>query len=204
MSNLNNFPQRKRRSLEERLQDLKAKIQRRKEREQRKAPPVVKNIEDRILNNIKRIKETGCWEWQRALNASGYGQIFYKGKNWVAHRLSYLLFKGELDETLFVCHKCDNRKCVNPDHLFLGTAKENMDDCFRKGRHTNIFTKGHTPVNAKLDKDTAAKIILYIWDHPHERVSKIADRFNVSVSVVKDIKRGRSYNNLIEEVEPIS
>lgn len=79
-----------------------------------------------------------CWNWTAGLRGkSGYGAFKYKGKVLDAHRLSYKLHKGEIPEGLLVCHTCDNRRCVNPDHLWLGSYRDNWMDAVTKGRASN-------------------------------------------------------------------
>jgi hypothetical protein len=90
-----------------------------------------------IVRIMKRLKvaENGCLEWQGHLDKWGYGQISVREKHHSVHRLLWTLINGELDRHTLVCHKCDNRKCANLNHLFTGSYKDNMQDMIRKRRN---------------------------------------------------------------------
>lgn len=86
----------------------------------------------RFWGKVKKADQ--CWEWQSAL-VKGYGQFHYNGKTVLAHRFIWAKTHGAIQDGLFVCHHCDNRKCVRIEHLFLGTQSDNMRDCVNKKRH---------------------------------------------------------------------
>lgn len=90
----------------------------------------------RFMNYVE--KTESCWLWNGTKDKKGYGQTNIASKKISAHRLSYILFKGSIEEDKFICHSCDNPSCVNPDHLWIGTHKDNMKDMHDKGR---IYTK---------------------------------------------------------------
>ncbi len=91
------------------------------------------NLTDRFMSKVK--KTESCWLWTAYTNKWGYGTIKILGKMRLAHRVSFTLFRCPIPEGLLVCHTCDNPPCVNPDHLWLGTDKDNASDCLSKGRN---------------------------------------------------------------------
>ena len=128
-----------------------------------------------------------CWEWIGAGKGNGYGNLSVEGRTVSAHRRAYELFCGEIPDGMDVCHTCDNRHCVNPDHLFLGTREQNMADMAAKGR-------GPGGARRHLKEATVQEIRRMISQGIAMR--RIASMLNVNYGTVTAIKRGKSYGSI--------
>ena len=91
------------------------------------------SVEERFFQKVN--KTDSCWLWTGAISSSGYGSFRIGEKNFKAHRQSYIMHTGQIPQSLEVCHSCDVRSCVNPEHLWLGTRSDNMKDMFSKNRN---------------------------------------------------------------------
>lgn len=131
----------------------------------------------------KVAKTDGCWEWTAGRFRSGYGAFHRDGRALVyAHRFAYEITHGEPPGDLLVCHSCDNRRCVNPAHLFLGTNAENVRDAVAKGRHATGTRNGH----ARLTPE--AILAIRASDQPQ---SVLARNFGVSQPIISRIRAGK-------------
>lgn len=125
-----------------------------------------------------------CLEWQMARNRAGYGVTNHRKKKWLAHRLAHALQAGQIPEGLNVLHTCDNPPCINPDHLWAGTQKDNMQDKMRKGRAG--AAKGPDSAHSKLTLDQVIEIRRL---HSEEGIGSriLCRRYSMSRSAIRQI-----------------
>ncbi len=109
-----------------------------------------------LLSRMRIDNLTGCWNWTGGVRNKqfAYGRLNYRGQSWPAHRLSFQVFRGDVPADMMVCHRCDNPLCINPGHLFLGSALDNASDMHAKGRHPH----GERHGNAKLTSEQVQEI----------------------------------------------
>lgn len=151
-------------------------------------PLIIRFIEKLAVNYNNQ-----CWEWQFRKNACGYGTIKVKNKSELAHRISYTLLVGEIPKGVEVCHSCDNRCCVNPEHLWLGTHKENMQDRVNKG-YTKGIAQGEKNPREKL-KETDIPVIRELYKMGYDSVV-LGAQYGVSSSTISSIIRRESWNHV--------
>jgi hypothetical protein len=144
--------------------------------------------EERFLSSFIKLTPKDCWEWTNRRDKDGYGYMFTNNKQIRAHRYSYEYFLKIKPDNFLVCHKCDNPGCVNPGHLFLGTAKENTADMIKKGRDTIIGAKN---CKAKLSNED----VIYIRNCGIE-TKHLAVKYGVTKHSINNIKTKRTWKHI--------
>ncbi len=154
-------------------------------------------VRERILAKYVAA-ESGCWEWSGKPDCYGYGILIIKNKNRKAHRLSYELFTGPIPDGMVVCHRCDNRLCINPEHLFLGTPAVNNADMMTKGRYRPGGKPhlGQLNGRAKLAEEQAIEILLQHARNPQLSAAADARRLGVGPTAVQRLLAGKSWKHL--------
>lgn len=153
----------------------------------------VRTAPDRFWSKVQRGSEHECWPWVGHRNRLGYGRFTYvRGMTQQATRIAWLLWHGSLPPNdMFVCHSCDNPPCVNPNHLWLGTCKQNVQDMVQKGRHNPTPKRGEESNKAKLSAAQALEI--YNSNEPHK---VLAERYGVSATAIYWIKTGKNWSHV--------
>lgn len=144
--------------------------------------------EELFWRKVKRRNKKGCRNWSGVLDAKGYGHTNFKGYRTTAHRIAYMLTHGPVPEGLVVMHSCDNRACCNPNHLVLGTQKENLDDMRAKGRAGDCRNFGEKHGRCKLTGEQVEQIRA-LYEAGGTSQDKLAIQFGASQSQIGRIVR---------------
>ena len=168
----------------------------------------IESIRRRLLEKIHVNEATGCWEWAGFIPPypRNYGRLAVNKKSRETHRLMYEVTFGQVPDGFCVCHKCDVRKCVNPDHLFLGTKADNAADAKAKGRMASGEKHGSKthPESRPNGENNHAKLT---WEQVREiralllsgiSFSKVAKRFGIGKTAVANIKHGRKWKEHLD------
>ena len=141
---------------------------------------------------LPKIKKTDtCWLWAGSIRPNGYGLFKFKGKKYSAHRFAYELFKNEIPKDMHVCHTCDIRNCVNPDHLWLGTHLDNMRDKSIKGRQVTGEKNGKAKLTETQVLSIREKYATGEYTQP-----ELGKEFNVSLITVSRILNKKAWKHI--------
>ena len=154
------------------------------------------SLPDRFWAKVSKAGADDCWTWLASLDSGGYGNFGMQKDDGSgrfimqrAHRIAWQIERGPIAHGLVVCHTCDNRRCVNPQHLFLGLQRDNMDDCSRKGRIGN--RKGEMNGRARLTEQAVLTI-----RKSSQSLTTLAAVHQVSKSTVQSLKSGKTWSHL--------
>ena len=141
--------------------------------------------------------DTGCWEFGNPKSKNTYHRITFGGKQYMSHRLSYEIANGKIPDGMFICHTCDNPRCVNPDHLYAGTHKDNARDCVERGRR-NI----HNYLDIDDDSDDISITTMSIKRQTKDRLNTMgckSDSYDDIINRVIDGYWKRRFVNMLTE-----
>lgn len=153
--------------------------------------PLLKRFEDKFIKG----DISACWNWKSAATPR-YGIIWANGGNVYAHRLSYEIYVGEIPEKMYVCHRCDNTLCVNPNHLFLGTPMDNVIDKVQKGRMAD--QRGDKNPSSKLTESNVIKILSLI-NNSDKTYKEIGEIFGVGFDTISDIVNRKTWSHILTD-----
>jgi hypothetical protein len=150
------------------------------------------NIKEQLLSGITVDDSSGCWLWTKGKNSDGYGFLMRDRCMIGVHRLSFMVFRGDIPIDMLVCHRCDVRNCINPEHLYLGTHADNMKDMSERKR--TKFQDGENNSSVKLTRSQVVDI-LNRWSEG-EPQSTLAEEYEVSPATIHCIVRRKTWTHV--------
>jgi len=162
-------------------------------------PIQLSRLKKQLMENVK-ISEKGCWEWQRQIDKDGYGFWGLPSiKMQRVHRISWFLHNGKIPEDMLILHHCDNPPCCNPEHLYVGTVKDNLRDSIERGLfpfgpNPKKAQKGEKNPKAKLTEDMV-KYIRFLCDKGFNK-KEMASFFNVHITAIRNILLKKTWRHI--------
>lgn len=154
-----------------------------------------KTIEERFWDKVNILGKNDCWEWKAFVHPSGYGMFAINRQMKLAHRISWEFTFGEIPNGMCVLHKCDNRKCENPYHLFLGTYLDNAQDRDNKGRAKIPCNIGERHGNSKLTNEKVIKA-RSLFSTGEYTYTDLAIRFDVARQTITKAIQGENWSHV--------
>ena len=176
------------------------------EQERSSAKGISTNRRDFLAKGPDWQEKNECWEWLSNKNICGYGSVTWDWKVLSTHRVAYRLCRGPIPKGLLVRHTCDNRACVNPNHLLLGTVKDNVADRVRRGRsaagdrsgmrlHPEKVKRGEENVTAKLTEKKVRQIREIFKNHG-VNLAQVARDFGVAETTIRNVRNGNTWRHV--------
>jgi hypothetical protein len=154
----------------------------------------LKKLELKIKENVTKDKN-GCLVWNGYKDKNGYGKTTIASRSVAVHRIVYAINYDDFDQSLLICHKCDNPACCKPSHLFMGTHKDNERDKIKKGRRNNLNGSKHpfSKINEKMVNEIRSRY------KSGAKLTELSDEFNLTQGHVHKIVKGISWKHLLTQ-----